>query len=211
MNPNEAVRLPCGARLVELIDQVADGRQPADPEHQATCPHCQAALGELEELWGRVRALAREEVSAPYRLVQTVMRRIREQGSVPALLIPLEQVVPRLVRHALVHEERGVTRIADSVLARIASLALREISLAEVASSGARALRRGSATECIEVRLGGDRALVALRLVADYGVNLPSLADLVRQTVAERIRTMTGLEAVEVDIHVVDVRLRHDR
>ena len=39
--------LPCGADLDALVAQVADD-VPGDLAHQAGCPHCQAALAQIE-------------------------------------------------------------------------------------------------------------------------------------------------------------------
>ena len=120
-------RLPCGTELASLVDQVAERTPPLVDAHQAVCPHCRAALAELEELWGYVRALAREPVIAPARLVERVIRRVREELAALARL-PLELVVPRLVRHALLSGPRGTTRVASSVVAMISALAAQEVA-----------------------------------------------------------------------------------
>lgn len=207
MNVHESGRLPCGSELAELIAQVADDSPPANPEHQASCRHCQAALRELDSLWGRVRELAREEVSAPYTIVRTVMRRIRAL-SLPPLPIPLEDVVPQLVRHALVRQERGTTRIADSVLAGIVGLTLREFPAVEPAGGALERVRgrfRGAA-KGVEIAVTDEGVIVDLRLIVDYGLPLPSVAELVRAQIVERIAQMTGIAAIEVNVLVEDVR-----
>lgn len=40
-------RLPCGANLDDLLEQVADGHAAELTVHQSRCVHCQAALTEL--------------------------------------------------------------------------------------------------------------------------------------------------------------------
>jgi len=49
------------------------------------------------------------------------------------------------------------------------------------------------------------QAAVDLELLVDYGVAIPDLARAVRRNVITAIERMTGLEAVEVNIHVNDV------
>lgn len=209
MNVHAGGRLPCGTRLGALIEQVADNLAPANPEHQASCSHCQETLDELAEIWGRVRELAREQVTAPYRIVQAVMRRMRAQSSVPSLPVPLEEVVPQLVRHALLQQESGSTRIADSVLATIVALTLREFPAVEpVVGAGEVARDRlfGRTTRGVEISVSERGIVVELRVIVEYGLHLPSLMEALRRKIVERITQLTGLVILEVNVLVEDVR-----
>jgi uncharacterized alkaline shock family protein YloU len=213
MNVDAGGRLPCGTRLAALIEQVADNLVPTNPEHQASCSHCQETLGELEELWGRVRELAREQVSAPYRIVQAVMHRIRAQSSPPSLPVPLEEIVPQLVRHALLRQERGSTSIADSVLARIVALTLQELPAVEPAVGAGETVRGrflGGTTDGVEITMSEQGVVVELRVTVDYGLHLPTLAEALRSKIVERIIQMTGLVTLKVNVLVEDVRLPPD-
>ncbi len=213
MNGHAGGRLPCGTRLAALIEQVADNLVPANPKHQASCSHCQETLGELEEVWGRVRELARQQVTAPYRIVQTVMRRMRAQSSLPSLPIPLEEVVPQLVRHALLQQELGSTRIADSVLAKIVALTLQELP-AVAPAVGAGETVRGQllhrTTGGVEITVSERGVVVELRITVDYGLHLPTVVEALRSKIVERIIQMTGLVTLEVNVLVEDVRLQLD-
>lgn len=204
-------RLPCGVELATLVDQVAEGTSPADPEHQATCPHCGPALAELDDLWGWVRELAREEVVVPARLVEKVIRRIREEVASLALRAPLEAVAPRLVEHALLLAERGATRIADSVVAEFASRAALEVpgvhSLDRGGLVGAIQGRvpTGAAPEGVAVEVEEERVTVHLQLVVVYGESIPDVTNAVRSHVIRSVEAMTGLEVAKVNIAVQDV------
>jgi len=213
MNVDAGARLPCGTWLAALVEQVADNLAPADPEHQVSCSHCQETLGELEELWGRVRELAREQMRAPYRIVQAVMRGIRAQSSLPSLPVPLEQVVPQLVRHALLQQERGSTRIADSVLARIAALSLRDFPAVQPSVGAAETVRGrflGGTTSGIQITVSERGVVVELRITVEYGLHFPTLVEALRSNIVERLIQMTGLVALEVNVLVEDVRLPLD-
>jgi len=213
MNVDAGARLPCGTWLAALVEQVADNLAPANPEHQVSCSHCQQTLGELEELWGRVRKLARKQVRAPYRIVQAVMRGIRAERTLPSLPLPLEAVVPQLVRHALLQQERGSTRIADSVLARIAALSLCEFPAVEPAVRAAEMVGGrflGRTTSGIHVTVSERGVVVELRITVDYGPHLPSLVEAIRRNIVDRLIQMTGLVVQEVNVLVEDVRLPLD-
>jgi len=94
-----AERLPCGARLAELIEQVTEDLEPRDPAHQSICPYCLPALERVREAWRQVRGLADEPVLVPGDLARRVIARIRTQlGSV-----------------GLPDQERGRTRVGNRV------------------------------------------------------------------------------------------------
>ena len=203
-------RLRCGFELGSLVDQVAEGLPAQDPAHQAVCPHCQAALRELEELWGHVRELAREDVVPPERVARRVIRRVREQLAALGRL-PLEVVVPRLIRHALLDGPRGTTRIADSVVALIVKQVARGVrgvhSLGRAGiAAPLRASVRVETAPGVLVEVSGHRVAIAVELVTAYATSIPDVAAAVRRRVIENVEAMTGLEVVEVSITVVDVR-----
>ena len=105
--------LPCGADLDPLVAQVADGAVPRDPGHQAGCPHCQAALAQLRELWSLAGRLARERVDAPDRIDAVVMGRIQRAILAGKVLELFGGLLPRLGWALLTYGglvERGVPR-----------------------------------------------------------------------------------------------------
>jgi hypothetical protein len=104
--------LPCGADLNDLVAQVADG-VPGDLAHQAGCPHCQAALAQLDELWSLVGRLARERVEVPERVDAVVLGRIRRAIFTGKVVELLGGLLPRLGWALLTYGglvERGVGR-----------------------------------------------------------------------------------------------------
>jgi uncharacterized alkaline shock family protein YloU len=122
---------------------------------------------------------------------------------------------------ALVGPE-GRTSIADSVVAKIAGIAAREVSgVHEMGAGAARAvgtirekLPVGSGspnpTQGVKVEVGERQAAVDLDLVVEYGVSIPDLAHSVRRNVIDRLERMTGLEVREVNIAVDDIYLGED-
>ena len=141
------------------------------------------------------------------------MRGIRAQSSLPSLPVPLEVVVPQLVRHALLQQERGSTRIADSVLARIVALGLREFPAVEPAVGAAETVRGrflGGPTSGIQITVSERGVAVELRITVEYGLHLPTLVEALRSEIVERLIQMTGLVALQVNVLVEDVRLPLD-
>jgi uncharacterized alkaline shock family protein YloU len=190
--------LACGTKLASLVDQVADRLPPERPEHQETCPHCQSTLQEINQLWSHVRELAREEITIPGGIVEQVIHRIVEELRALGRLVPLDAVVPRMVRHALLHGPSGTTRIADRVVAKL--IARLVLDLPNVRSLG----RAGRA---IDVQITGLEVAVDLRLIVSYGSRIPDVAAKVRAAVIRRVEALTGLEVGEVNIAVEGVEV----
>ncbi len=111
----------------------------------------------------------------------------------------------------------GKTSIADSVVAKIAGLAAREISGVHAMGAGAtrtfgsiREILPGNteartASQGVKVEVGERQAAIDLDLVVEYGVAIADLAGAVRKNVIERLQRMTGLEVTEVNINVDDI------
>lgn len=114
---------------------------------------------------------------------------------------------------------RGRTTIADGVVEKIAGLAARDVDgvhamgggLARTfgavrdrvpGGSGSKSVSRGVKAEVGEVQTALD-----LEIVVEYGVSIADVARDVRENVIGAVERMTGLEVVEVNIAVSDVKL----
>ena len=116
--------------------------------------------------------------------------------------------------------DQGKTTVADTVVAKIAGIAAREVSGVHALGGGAAravgALReripggRTNHSMGVSVEVGERQAAVDLQLVADYGVSIADLAQGIRRNVITAIERMTSLEVTEVNIDVQDVFLESD-
>jgi uncharacterized alkaline shock family protein YloU len=114
---------------------------------------------------------------------------------------------------------RGRTTIADGVVEKIAGLAARDVVGVHALGTGlsrtfgavrdrvpgGKSLARGVKAEVGEVQTALD-----LDIVVDYGVSIVAVARAVRENVIAAVERMTGLEVVEVNIAVGDVKLPDD-
>ncbi|MER6731749.1 Asp23/Gls24 family envelope stress response protein [Streptomyces puniciscabiei] len=112
---------------------------------------------------------------------------------------------------------RGRTTIADGVVVKIAGLAARDVVGVHALGSGlARtfgAVRdrvpggSKSVTRGVKAEVGEVQTALDLEIVVDYGVSITDVARAVRENVITAVERMTGLEVVEVNIAVSDVKL----
>ena len=112
---------------------------------------------------------------------------------------------------------RGRTTIADGVVEKIAGLAARDVVGVHVLGSGLSrtfgAVRdrvpggSKSVTRGVKVEVGEVQTALDLEIVVEYGVSISDVAHAVRENVIAAVERMTGLEVVEVNIAVSDVKL----
>jgi uncharacterized alkaline shock family protein YloU len=139
-------------------------------------------------------------------------------GTTPAAVSPEKTTPSRTTSHGMsLTTPQGTTTVADTVVQKIAGLATREINgvydLGGGASRAFGALREripgatASAAQGVGVEVGETQAAIDLQILVEYGVPIADLATAVRRNVITAIERMTGLEVVEVNIHVNDVHI----
>src|SRR5690606_39499806 len=74
-----------------------------------------------------------------------------------------------------------------------------------IAGGIAELLGRKNLSKGVKVEVGEEQAAVDLFVVVEYGVRIPEIAYHIQENVKRAIETMTGLEVVEVNVHVQGV------
>ncbi|MFF5258420.1 Asp23/Gls24 family envelope stress response protein [Actinomadura viridis] len=115
--------------------------------------------------------------------------------------------------------EQGRTKLADTVVAKVAGLAAREIGgVYDMGAGMARTIGtvkdrlpggmgRQSPTRGVAVQVGEHQAAIDLDLIVEYGASIPDLAAAVRENVIGEVEHMCGLDVVEVNIDVADIHV----
>jgi len=104
----------------------------------------------------------------------------------------------------------GSIRIADEVVGIIAGMAATEVSGVAGMSAGlvggiAEMLGKKNLAKGVKVEVGEREAAVDLYIIVEYGVRIPDIALRVQENVKRGIESMTGLDVVEVNVHVQGV------
>ena len=191
-HPGPDDRLPCGADIDALLEQVSAGRGDQRDAHQAGCPHCTAALAEYDRLWAPVRRTAHTEVFAPDSVLAEALRRLRDVASDPD--------------YGSIVGPDGTTRISGRVVVVTARETAQAIEGVRVALSS---LTSGAASSEVGVRVvagvAGHSTAVEVSLAADYRTDLVALGERIRTEVEARVRDLTGLDPVAVSVRIDDV------
>jgi hypothetical protein len=116
--------------------------------------------------------------------------------------------------------EHGITTIDESVVAKIAGMAAREIpGVYDMGNAVRRAFSavtdripnaQTNVAGGISVQKGETQAAIEVTVVVEYGVSIVEVSDAIRRNVIEQLEGTTGLEIVEVNINVTDVHLPED-
>jgi len=218
--PDTVTVLACGAAVGPLLEQAVDspGRRTG---HQRGCVHCQAALAEFEDLWVPVRESAAVTPVPPPDLVNRVISRIRAAVASPGW--------------ALIHSDRGVTRVAVELVVRVVRDATQSVpgvrsSLVSVdgpsITTGRRHADRGhddrgdgdrghtdrgheavDAPGQVGVDLGvsGSTVAVLVTVAVDYGPDLLALGAAIRRQVERHAEAVLGIRVASVSVRIDDV------
>lgn len=141
--------------------------------------------------------------------------RASSSGDAPTQLVPAQ-----VIEAVQLDSGQGKTVIAESVVAKIAGAAAREIegvhdlvpmgAGATIAGFAGRLARNDQRSSGVNVEVGQREAAVDLNMRVDYGVSIPQVAEAVRQNIVERVRGMTGLVVKEVNINAADLYFPDD-
>jgi len=107
-------------------------------------------------------------------------------------------------------------RISDDVVGVVAGIAAMEVEGVAGMSGGfaaemsERMLGKKNLSKGVKVQVGEKEAAIDLYIVIEYGVRIPEVATRVQENVKRAVESMTGLDCVEVNIHVQGVSFRSD-
>ncbi|MFI0236071.1 Asp23/Gls24 family envelope stress response protein [Streptomyces sp. NPDC016845] len=115
---------------------------------------------------------------------------------------------------------RGTTTIADSVVATIAGIAIRETDgVRSVGKGASKALgavsnrmpgSSSSPGRSVKAEVDEEKVSISVDVEVEYGVPIHELAKDIRSRAVEAVETMTGLDVTEIDINVFDVHVPDD-
>lgn len=131
-----------------------------------------------------------------------------------------EKAVEEFTPRGPLQTSHGVTTLDDSVVAKIAGMAAREVPGVYDMGNAARRMfsavagripnAQTNASGGISVEKGETQAAVDVTVVVDYGASIVDVGNAIRRNVIEQVEGTTGLEVVEVNINVSDVHLPED-
>ena len=112
---------------------------------------------------------------------------------------------------------KGTTTVAETVVQKLAGIAAREVPGVHAMGNAARrtfdAIAEripGSQTNVsggVSVEKGEKQTAIDLAIIIEYGTSVVDISEAIRRNVIRAVEHGTGLEVVEVNISVTDVRL----
>ncbi len=109
-------------------------------------------------------------------------------------------------------EEFGTVKISDDVVSIISGIAATEVKGVAGMSGGiaggiAELLGRKNQSKGVKVTIGEKEVNIDLHVIMEYGVKIPDVAWEIQEKFKKAVETMTGLNVVEVNIHVQGVTM----
>ena len=113
-------------------------------------------------------------------------------------------------------EEGSTLTFDEKVLKKITGIAASEIEgvlamsgnlLAGIAD---RLKNSDDPTKGITVEVGKKQVAVEMKVICEYGLNIPEIFRNIVSAVTAMVKEMTGLEVVSINVHVADVLMKQD-
>ncbi|KIL34323.1 alkaline-shock protein [Cohnella kolymensis] len=109
--------------------------------------------------------------------------------------------------------DMGTIEIAPEVIEVIAGLATVEVDGVAGMSGGISSgigelLGRKNLSKGVKVEVGQREAAVDVSIIIQYGRRIPEISAEIQRNVKRSIETMTGLNVVEVNVHIHDVHFK---
>ncbi len=113
-------------------------------------------------------------------------------------------------------ENIGTVKIADDVVAMIASLATTEVEgvsamAGNITNELMSKVGMKNLTKGVKVEVIGENVTVDLAVTMEYGYNIPATCQKVQAKVKGAIENMTGLTCTDVNIRIAGVNMKKDR
>ncbi|BDA63864.1 Asp23/Gls24 family envelope stress response protein [Actinomyces capricornis] len=111
----------------------------------------------------------------------------------------------------------GVTTIDETVVAKIAGMAAREVPGVYDMGNAARRVfnavtdripnAQTNVAGGISIEKGETQTAVDVTVVVEYGVSIVEVGNAIRRNIIQQVESTTGLEVIEVNVNVTDVHL----
>lgn len=109
------------------------------------------------------------------------------------------------------NQNASSVKISDEVICTIASIAIKDVKgvmgleTSYVSGIAQKFVKKAPAPKGIKVSTGEDSVVIDISVNVEYGVNIPSVAWDVQDSVKKSVEAMTGLTVEKVNVHIVGV------
>ncbi len=114
---------------------------------------------------------------------------------------------------AEIKNDKGLVRISNNVIAKLAGYAATKcygvVGMAvRTGKDGiAKLLKKENMDKGIKIKVSGDTLDVALYVIMEYGVNIGTVGEIIKDSVKYQIEELTGLKVGNVTVNVESIRV----
>ncbi|HFH9926387.1 TPA: Asp23/Gls24 family envelope stress response protein [Streptococcus suis] len=116
-----------------------------------------------------------------------------EQTLIKGTVTYADQVIEKMVGHALQHVP-GLLSISGGFFTDIKN----------------KLINSSDVREGINVEVGSKQVATDLKIVVEYGKDIPEIVEAMKSIIGTEVKKMTHLEVVEVNVEVVDIKTREE-
>lgn len=111
---------------------------------------------------------------------------------------------------------KGTVTYADQVIEKMIGHALQQVPGLLAISGGFftdiknKLINSSDVREGINVEVGSKQVATDLKIVVEYGKDIPEIVETMKSIIGAEVKKMTHLEVVEVNVEVVDIKTREE-
>lgn len=111
---------------------------------------------------------------------------------------------------------KGTVTYADQVIEKMVGHALQHVPSLLSISGGFftdiknKLINSSDVREGINVEVGSKQVATDLKIVVEYGKDIPEIVETMKSIIGTEVKKMTHLEVVEVNVEVVDIKTREE-
>lgn len=115
------------------------------------------------------------------------------------------------------NQVKGELTYEDKVIQEIIGLALKDIKGLMTVNGGFfsnladKIVNTNDVTTGIDVEVGKKQVAVDLEIVAEYKIDITKLYDEIKEKIVKAVKEMTGLDVIEINVAVVEVRTKEEQ
>lgn len=111
---------------------------------------------------------------------------------------------------------KGTITYADKVIEKIIGRTLQSVDGLLSVSGGFfsdlknKVVNSEDVTEGVNVEVGTKQVATDLKIVVEYGKDIPAIVDSIKTVISEEVKELTHLEVIEANVEVVDIQTKEE-
>lgn len=117
-----------------------------------------------------------------------------------------DMVAPKDIKGELTYDDKVIEKIVGIALEKVDGLLT--VDGGFFSSIADKLVNNDDVTSGVDVEVGKKQVATDLNIVVEYGIDIANLYDKMKKLITEEVKKMTGLDVIEVNVNVTDIKTK---